>query len=128
MTIRAWAHFDDVRAADWHWRNFKPAELACRGSGQLMINVEALTALQRLRNDIEAPMIVRSAYRSPAHNARVGGAAGSRHLVAEAFDIAHAGLDVSELLELAVRHGFAGIGRYSDFVHLDRGPAREWWG
>jgi hypothetical protein len=43
--------------------------------------------------DVEKPLIVRSAYRSPEHNRAVGGATRSKHLDGAAFDIAMANRD-----------------------------------
>ena len=56
------------------WHNFSPAEIACRGTGKLLINEPALHKLRALRDRLGKPLIVRSAYRSPEHNRAVGGA------------------------------------------------------
>jgi zinc D-Ala-D-Ala carboxypeptidase len=42
-----YAHWRDVPAAAWRWPNFSPAEIACRGTGKLLVNETALDALQR---------------------------------------------------------------------------------
>jgi hypothetical protein len=34
----------------WRWPNFSPAEIACRGTGQLKLHPEALDKLQALRD------------------------------------------------------------------------------
>ena len=44
-----YAHWRDVPAAAWRWPNFSPAEIACRGTGKLLVNEAALDALQALR-------------------------------------------------------------------------------
>lgn len=56
----------------------------------MRINEEALDKLQALRDRLREPLIVRSAYRSPAHNRAVGGAPRSKHMGGTAFDIAMA--------------------------------------
>ena len=43
------------------WPNFSPAEIACRGTGKLLINEAALDMLQALRDRLGKPLIVRSA-------------------------------------------------------------------
>ncbi len=72
----------------WRWPNFSPAEIACRGTGRLLVNEPALDRLQALRDRLGKPLIVRSAYRSPAHNRAIGGAPRSKHMQGAVFDIA----------------------------------------
>lgn len=128
MTTTYFAHWRDVPASLWRWPNFSPAEIACRGTGALRIHEEALDRLQALRYRLGKPLIVRSAYRSPAHNRAVGGATRSKHLDGAAFDIAMANHDPAAFEAAAREAGFAGFGFYprSGFMHIDLGPARTW--
>ncbi len=73
-------------------------------------------------------MIINSAYRSPEHNRRVGGAKASQHLEGKAFDVSMANHDPVEFMAAARKAGLRGIGTYprSNFVHIDIGPARTW--
>ncbi|MGM0583795.1 MAG: D-Ala-D-Ala carboxypeptidase family metallohydrolase [Pseudomonadota bacterium] len=123
-------HWRDVPAGAWRWPDFSPAEIACRGSGSLLIDETALDALRALRERLGRPMIVRSGYRSPAHNRAVGGAPRSRHMKGQAFDIAMANHDPQAFEQAAREAGFEGFGFYPephhDFMHIDLGPAREW--
>ena len=80
-------------AAAWRWPNFMPAEIACLGTGKLLVNEPALDALQALRVRLGKPFIIRSAYRSPEHNRAVGGAKASKHMEGIAFDVAMANHD-----------------------------------
>jgi zinc D-Ala-D-Ala carboxypeptidase len=123
-----YSHWRDVPAAAWHWPNFSPAEIACRGTGKLLMNEAALDKLQALRDRLGKPLIVRSAYRSPEHNRAVGGAKGSKHLEGVAFDIAMANHDPVAFEAAARAVGFKGFGYYprSGFIHIDLGPARSW--
>jgi zinc D-Ala-D-Ala carboxypeptidase len=121
-------HWRDVPATTWRWSNFSPAEIACRGTGRLLVNEVALDKLQALRLRLGKPLIVLSAYRSPDHNRAVGGAKASKHVEGIAFDIAMANHD-PEAFEAAARSiGFQGFGFYarSGFMHIDLGPARSW--
>jgi zinc D-Ala-D-Ala carboxypeptidase len=124
---RAYAHVRDVPVTNWRWPDFSPAELACRGSGELVVDPRALDMLQSLRNRLGRPMIVTSAYRSPAHNARVGGAPRSRHLQGIAFDVRMDNHDPEAFIAQARAVGFHGIGTYprQGFVHIDARPAAE---
>jgi zinc D-Ala-D-Ala carboxypeptidase len=128
MPVLSFARWQDVPAAEWRWPNFTPQELACRGTGALTINTDAMDRLQRLRDAIGVPLIVTSGYRSPAHNARVGGAANSMHLRGQAFDISMNNMDPEWFIREAKRQGFGGIGTYpkQGFVHVDTGPVRAW--
>jgi len=127
--IRTFRHFRDVPQNLWRWKDFSPAEIACRGTGQLKLHPEALDKLQALRDRLGKPLIVRSAYRSPAHNASLKGAAPrSKHMDGTAFDIAMGNHDSVGFEKAAREVGFLGFGYYprSGFMHIDLGPARSW--
>jgi zinc D-Ala-D-Ala carboxypeptidase len=128
MPTTSYAHFRDVPESAWRWPSFSPAEIASRREGALRLNTEAMDKLQSLRNRLGKPLIVRSAYRSPAHNRAVGGAPASRHMLGTAFDIAMSNHDPATFAEAARDVGFLGFGTYprSGFMHIDLGPARSW--
>lgn len=110
------------------WPNFHPSEIACRGTGRVAFNFEAMDKLQALRTRRNRPLIVNSAYRSPEHNRAVSGAPGSKHLTAEAFDVSMSNHNPQEYERDARAVGFTGFGFYpkSNFIHADIGPARQW--
>ena len=126
--IRTFRHFRDVPDSLWRWRNFSPAEIACRGTGQIKLHPEALDKLQALRDRLGKPLIVRSAYRSPEHNRNIGGAPRSKHMDGTAFDISMSNHDPVAFEAAARAAGFLGFGFYprSGFIHIDLGPARVW--
>jgi len=126
--VRTFRHFREVPSTLWRWPNFSPAEIACRGTGQLKLHPEALDRLQALRDRLGKPLIVRSAYRSPEHNRAVGGAPRSKHMDGTAFDIAMSNHDPTAFEAAAREVGFRGFGYYprSGFMHVDLGPARSW--
>ncbi|WP_323033193.1 YcbK family protein [Paracoccus sp. (in: a-proteobacteria)] len=126
--VRTFRHFRDVPDTLWRWSNFSPAEIACRGTGQLKLHPEALDKLQALRDRLGKALIVRSAYRSPKHNRAVDGAPRSKHMEGTAFDIAMSNHDPVVFEAAARAVGFLGFGFYprSGFIHIDLGPARSW--
>ncbi|WP_116600295.1 YcbK family protein [Primorskyibacter marinus] len=128
MTTTFYDHWRDVPEKAWRWPNFSPAEIACRGTGKLLINKAALDMLQTLRDRLGTPLIVRSAYRSPEHNRTVGGATRSKHMDGAAFDIAMSNHDPVAFETAARAVGFLGFGFYprSGFMHVDLGPACQW--
>lgn len=116
-------------SAGWRWKNFTPGEMACHdGMATILIHAPSLDKLQRLRTALGVPMKVNSAYRTLAYNIAIGGAAGSMHLAARAYDISMDGHDPKEFEVAARKAGFTGFGFYpeSNFMHIDTGPAREW--
>jgi hypothetical protein len=50
MTTTFHSHWRDAPESSWRWPNFSPAEIACRGTGKLLINEAALDRLQALRD------------------------------------------------------------------------------
>jgi zinc D-Ala-D-Ala carboxypeptidase len=128
MTTTTYANFRDVPESAWRWPSFSPAEIACRGTGAIKINTDAMDKLQTLRNRLGKPLIVRSGYRSPSHNKAVGGAKASKHMDGAAFDIAMSNHDPVAFEAAARAVGFLGFGFYprSGFIHVDLGPARQW--
>jgi uncharacterized protein YcbK (DUF882 family) len=107
--------------------HFKLSNLVSPDSGEIFITElfwEHMELLEELRCNLGSPLIVNSGHRSIKHNTKVGGAARSMHL-RFATDLNPRGPGKVEkrlehLYEAAKDLGFAGIGRYNSFVHLDR--------
>lgn len=123
-----YAHFNEVPEKTWRWRSFSPRELASKGEGALVIDIDALDKLQALRDMLGKPLIITSAYRSPEHNRRVGGAKNSLHMQGVAFDIRMENHDPHKFEAAAREVGFTGFGYYpkSGFMHIDTGKPRTW--
>jgi zinc D-Ala-D-Ala carboxypeptidase len=118
----------DVPADMWRWTNFSPREIACKGTGSILINEDALDKLQALRARLGKPLIMTSAYRSRSHNKTVSGAKNSLHMQGTAFDIRMDNHDPHDFEAAAREVGFTGFGYYpkSGFMHIDTGPERTW--
>lgn len=92
--------------------------------------------LNRAAAHFAAPVLVTSAYRSPAYNRQVRGAWRSMHMVRDgkrgAVDFKVVGVSKGTLYAWAKRQPeVSGIGLYcrSDFIHVDNGNKRSWyWG
>ncbi|WP_281825703.1 D-Ala-D-Ala carboxypeptidase family metallohydrolase [Jannaschia rubra] len=95
----------------WRWPNSDLAEIACRGTGKLLVNEPGFDELQALRDRIGRPLIVSSAYRSPEHDRAVGDATRSKHFDGAAFDIAVVNHDLVEFEAAARKVGFPGFAR-----------------
>ena len=126
MTL--YANFRDVPKDTWRWKNFSPREIACKGTGRVLVNEAALDKLQALRDKLGIPILLTSAYRSPQHNRNVGGAPRSLHMQGTAFDVRMENQNPTAFEAAARKVGFTGFGYYprSGFIHIDTGPARTW--
>ncbi len=88
-----------------------------------------VSLLERLRRELGLGIVITSGYRCPRHNAAVGGAARSWHLLF-ATDVTLDPFDretLEELARLAEAAGFGGIGRYERHLHLDLRPETARW-
>ena len=72
-----------------------------------------------------------SGYRSPEYNRKLfrtssGVAKKSYHLFGMAADVRLEGIGLEKLRQAALELRKGGVGKYSQFIHIDVGPAR-WW-
>ena len=119
-------HYQEA-SYDWIWKPyFKPSEIACKGSDSLLIDPRALDVLVRARILADKPFRILSAYRSPIHNAKIGGAPKSVHKLGMAFDISLRGHDREDLLAQCKQSGFTSYGKYKTFLHVDIRKGRFW--
>lgn len=110
--------------------HFVVGEFACNdGSDQVLISDELVTLLQKIRDHFGAPVVINSAYRTQAYNAKVGGAARSQHLLGTAADITLAGVTPLEVAQYAefLQPKAGGIGVYQTFTHVDVRASRSRW-
>jgi|TARA_R100000049_G_C1889279_1_gene42923 uncharacterized protein YcbK (DUF882 family) len=122
--MKVWPHVTAVD--DWPWAHFTPQEMACQGSGIVMVEPEFMDRLERLRALLGFPLPVTSGYRSPEHNRAVSKTGyGGPHTTGRAADIQVAGEKYWRVLQHAPSLGFTGIGakqrgpHHRRFIHLD---------
>lgn len=102
--------------------NFTVSEFACHdGADQVLIDLDLVAILQAMRDQLGAPITITSGYRTPSHNAAVGGAANSFHTKGQAADIVVSGRTTAEVAACAETAGALGVLRYitDGFVHMD---------
>ena len=119
-------------------KNFSKSEFECRCGCEMpkdvLNNVQKLAnQLQIIRNKVNVPITINSAYRCPKHNSIIGGAKSSQHLQGKASDIVIEGYsndDVADLIEELIASGDilqGGLGRYNSFTHYDIRKTKARW-
>ena len=117
--------------------SFTVREFRCRdGSDVVMIDESLVVLLQCIREHFGKPITITSGYRTAAHNAAVGGAKSSQHLLGRAADIQVQGVSVEDVAAYAesLMPGWGGVGRYpvkagraKGWVHVDTRPNKSRW-
>ena len=117
--------------------DFKVRELRCRDGTDTVMVDEALTVvLQCIREHFEKAVTITSGYRTAAHNAAVGGAKSSQHLLGRAADIRVEGVSVEDVATYAesLMPDWGGVGRYpvkagraTGWVHVDTRANKSRW-
>lgn len=106
-----------------HSEHFLESELACHcGCGVNGTVQELLDALEAFRSLVGAPVTLDCAYRCPAHNAKIGGAPKSQHVLGRAADVKVKGKTARDLYGIALQvpaiRGL-GVDDHKQYLHLD---------
>ena len=116
--------------------SFKVREFACKGSDVVLIDDELVVLLQCIREHFGKAVTITSGYRTAAHNAAVGGAKSSQHLLGRAADIRVEGVSVEDIAAYAesLMPDWGGVGRYpvkagraTGWVHVDTRADKARW-
>lgn len=111
-------------------KHFHEREFRCKGTGTLPpkgMDPNLIRALEAIRTHYGRPVTITSGYRSPSHNAAVGGASNSQHVLGTAADFVVQGVSPAEVFKLLDPTHPGGLGRYSNFTHIDVRPNRARW-
>ncbi|MCB9948782.1 MAG: DUF882 domain-containing protein [Rhodospirillaceae bacterium] len=126
--VDGWYNPDVLAQVDWLMRDWRIDETRRIDPGLLDI-------LYTLQNELGRgePVHIISGYRSAATNAMLRArsrnvARNSYHMRGQAADIRIPGVGLRSLRDLALdlQQGGVGYYPYSDFVHVDTGPVRDW--
>ena len=108
--------------------DFKQKDNAC---DMVLIDCNLAVLLQCIENHFGKQININSGYRSPAYNAKVGGAEHSYHIEGQAADISISDISLSEIARYAdYKLGQkGGVGVYTDlnFVHVDTRGYPSYW-
>ena len=117
--------------------DFKVRELRCRdGTDTVMVDEVLTVVLQCIREYFGKAVTITSGYRTAAHNAVVGGAKSSQHLLGRAADIRVQGVSVEDVAAYAesLMPDWGGVGRYpvkagraTGWVHVDTRATKSRW-
>ena len=117
--------------------HFRVQEFRCKdGSDPVFVDTALVELLEQLRVHFGKAVTITSGYRTPAHNAKVGGSKSSQHLLGRAADIQVASTSVEDVAAYAesLLHNWGGVGRYpvkagraKGWVHVDTRPNKSRW-
>lgn len=112
--------------------HFRVVEFASKdGSNRVKVSVKLIRLLEHMRVLTGQPIHINSGYRTPEHNAKVGGSPKSQHLTGKAADIViGAGNNIGHALKAAILAeslGATGIGLYNTFTHIDVRDNKSFW-
>ena len=119
-------------SAHFHVREFRCKD----GSDPVFMDTELVELLERIREHFGKPVTITSAYRTPVHNAKAGGAKFSQHLYGRAADIRVQGVSVEDVAAYteSLMTDWGGIGRYpikagraTGWVHVDTRADKARW-
>ena len=103
-------------------KNFKVKEFRCKdGSDEILIDMALVVYLQAIRDWAGASITINSGYRTPNHNASIGGASNSQHIYGKAVDIVCSDKTPLQLAQRAETLGMKGIEWNADlgYTHID---------
>ena len=113
-------------------RDFYVKEFACSdGSDKILIDTDLVFYLQKIRDWVDAPVLISSAYRTAKYNKSIGGAVNSYHTKGKAADIVVKGKTPDETAAYSELIGVKGIGCYDYdngyFNHIDSRVKKSFW-
>lgn len=112
-------------------KHFQVYEFKCRQVDCILIDTDLVDILEQIRVHFDKPVYVNSGYRTPEHNASVGGDKYSHHMYGMAADIRIPGITPRQIADYADSlmpdRGWIGCYASQGFVHVDVWPQRARW-
>lgn len=122
-------------------KNFNISEFECKCGctmpESVLSNIKIVAInLQILRDAVDKPITINSAYRCESHNKAIGGSKHSQHILGKASDIVVKGYTPDEVYDIVqdLRRNpmlegvtFQGLGRYNTFTHVDIRDSYATW-
>jgi|TARA_R100001198_G_C5223025_1_gene204559 zinc D-Ala-D-Ala carboxypeptidase len=105
------------------WKYFTEDELKCSHTGKCEMDDEFMMKLTELRQAVDKPFIITSAYRDLTHPIEAAKKTPGAHTTGKAVDILLRGTDAYRTIILAAAFGMTGIGvkqhGETRFIHVD---------
>ena len=109
------------------WSRYHPYflehEFVCKHCGREQMQPVFMDKLFAVRQEFNSPMVITSGYRCPQHPKEAEKDVPGAHSTGNAADVSVTGKDAYRLVQIALKHGFTGIGvqqKGTDrFIHLD---------
>lgn len=100
---------------------FSEQELKCHcGCGEQLMDEDFMFKLEQIREDLDFPFILTSAYRCSAYNERVSSTGpDGPHTTGRAVDIAASGIGKYRIMNAAIKAGMTRVGIGKSFIHID---------
>lgn len=111
-------------------KHFRVREFASKdGADKVLIDDDLVTLLEKIREAAGGAVTINSGYRSPEHNAAVGGVSNSQHVKGTAADIVVEDTDPLTVGQIAeyILGNRGGIGVYQTFTHVDTRAKKSRW-
>lgn len=99
------------------------------GADTVLIDMLLIEYLEKIRAHFGKPIHINSGYRTPEHNAKVGGVKNSYHTKGRAADIVVQGVKSLDVARFAETFVCGGVGWYEakSFTHIDTRPRHVLW-
>lgn len=109
-------------------RYFKREEFDCSETGENEMEERYIALLDTVRHECGFAFHINSGYRSPLHSIEAAKDEPGMHTTGLAADIrVEGGAQRFRLVDVAIQHGFTGIGVANGYVHLDLRETDTMW-
>jgi uncharacterized protein YcbK (DUF882 family) len=105
------------------------SEFTCKcGCGKNLIKDDVVELCNEISRSTGIALTVNSGYRCAAHNSNIGGEKNSQHVLGNAADLTCANMTKLKIVcrKMWSINKIGGLGTYTNFVHIDKGPHRSW--